>query len=102
MIKKAEIKESLINQLKNKKADTEYFLSLVDDYIWYWDQEKAMQRDIKVKGRTYESTSASGFNINKENPSVKNAMLYNKQKLTILKEMGLSTDNIISDDKDEL
>lgn len=96
------IRDSLIKQIENKGANVEHFLGLIDDYIWYYNQEKAMQKDIKKRGRTYEGLSASGYKIEKENPSVKNAVIYNKQKLAILKELGLSTDNVISDDGDEL
>lgn len=95
------IRESLIKQLQDKGADVEHFKSLVDDYIWYWNQERAMQKDIKERGRTYIATSAAGNEYEKDNPSVKNATLYNKQKLAILKELGLTTDNVVSDD-DEL
>lgn len=96
------IKESLIKQLVDNDADVEHFRSLVDDYVWYWKQEKAMQKDVKERGYTYDATSAAGKKFEKENPSVKNAVLYNKQKLAILKEMGLTTENVISDDEDEL
>lgn len=96
------IKESLIKQLEDKGANVEHFLSLVDDYIWYWNQEKAMQKDIKEIGFRFKTTSASGYPTEKENPSVKNAVTYNKQKLAILKELGLTTDNVVIDDDKEL
>lgn len=99
------IKASLIKQLKNKGADVEHFLGLIDDYIWYFNQEKAMQKDIKTRGRTYKAISASGFEVEKENPSVKDAVIYNKQKLAILKQLELTTDNVGTtgdDDEDDL
>lgn len=96
------LKESLTKQLKNKGADNEHFLSLIDDYLWYWKQESKMQRDVVDRGRTYESMSAAGNLCEKENPSVKNALLYNKQKLAILKDLEINTSNVISDDDDEL
>lgn len=96
------IKESLIKQLEEKSANVEHFLGLVEDYIWYFNQEKAMQKDVKNRGHTYSAISASGKVYEKENPSVKNAVMYNKQKLAILKELGLTTENCISDDEDEL
>lgn len=96
------IKDSLIKQLQNKGAKVEHFLGLIDDYIWYFNQEKAMQTDIKNRGRTYTSLSASGYEIEKENPSVKNAVTYNKQKLAILKQLELTTDKCGgSGDEDE-
>ncbi|WP_368488449.1 P27 family phage terminase small subunit [Clostridium sp. BJN0013] len=96
------IKESLIKQLENKSANVEHFLGLIDDYIWYFKEEKEMQKDIKERGRTYKALSASGYPIEKENPSVKNAVVYNKQKLAILKQLELTTDNVGYDDDDEL
>lgn len=96
------IKDSLINQLKKKGANVEHFLGLIDDYIWYFNQEKAMQKDIKDRGLFFKTTSASGNPIEKENPSIKNAVAYNKQKLAILKELQLTTQNcILEDDEDE-
>lgn len=96
------IKESLIKQLEDKGANVDHFLSLIDDYIWYWNQEKAMQKDIKERGFSFTAISASGKEYEKENPSVKNALMYNKQKLAILKELELTTKNVISDDDNEL
>jgi hypothetical protein len=97
-----QIKESLIKQLQAKGANIEHFNSLVDDYIWYWKQEKKMQKDIKDRGFSFETTSANGYEITKENPSVKNAIAYNKQKLSILKELDLTTSNVINEGEDEL
>lgn len=95
------IKESLIKQLENKGANVEHFRDLIEDYIWMYEQEKAMQKDIKVNGRMYKAKSASGYSIDKENPAVKNAIMYNKQKLSILKELGLTTENVINDKDDD-
>lgn len=101
MASASKIKDSLKKQLEDKGANVEHFISLIDDYIWYWNQEKAMQKDIKKRGFMFKTTSASGYEIEKENPSVKNAIAYNKQKLAILKELSLTTSNVVSDD-DEL
>ncbi len=96
------IKNSLIEQLREKGANIDHFSSLIDDYIWYWKEEKAMQKDIKIRGRTYITISAAGKEYEKDNPSVKNSVLYNKQKLSILKELGLTTNNININKDDEL
>ena len=61
------IKESLIEQLIKKDANIEHFSSLIDDYIWYWKEEKAMQKDIKDRGRTYKAISAAGKEYEKDN-----------------------------------
>ncbi|WP_291634561.1 hypothetical protein [Clostridium sp.] len=95
------IKESLIKQLENKKANTDYFLALIDDYIFYSNEEQGMQEDVKIRGRSYKAKSASGFIIIKENESLKNALIFNKQKLAILKQLGLTIDNVVGDDADD-
>ena len=95
------IKESLMQQLKEKNADVEHFISLVDDYVWYYEQEKAMQEDIKKRGLSYNAISSQGKEYLKDNPSIKNAVMYNKQKLAILKEMQLTTANVIKTDGDD-
>ena len=102
MTSETKIRNSLIKQLKNRGADVEHFLALIDDYIWYYNQEKAMQKDIKVKGMSYKAISASGKEYEKENPSIKNAVMYNKEKLAILKQLELSTTNVGSDEDDEM
>ena len=102
MTRATKIRNSLIQQLKNRGADVEHFLALIDDYIWYYNQEKAMQKDIKTKGMSYKAISASGKEYEKENPSIKNAVMYNKEKLAILKQLELSTTNVGSDEDDEL
>ena len=102
MTSATKIRNSLIQQLKNRGADVEHFLALIDDYIWYYNQEKAMQKDIKVKGMSYKAISASGKEYEKENPSIKNAVMYNKEKLAILKQLELSTTNVGSDEDDEM
>lgn len=97
-----EVKESLVKQLENKKAKTDYFLSLIDDYIWYFIEEKEMQDDVKIRGRRYKAKSASGFMMMKENESIKNAVTFNKQKLAILKQLGLTSDNVVGESNDEM
>lgn len=98
----ANIKKSLISQLQNNGANVDHFLSLIDDYIWFCKQEKEMQNDIKKRGHSFKTTSASGFEIDKENPSIKNAKMYNDHKLKILKQLGLEAKNIVDDPDDDL
>lgn len=43
---------------------------------------------------TIKATSASGKEYDKENPAIKAAALFNKQKLTILRELDLRTDTV--------
>jgi hypothetical protein len=88
------VKESLIKQLEIKGAKVEIYLSLIDDYMWLWKQEREMQKDIKDKGRTYTAISATGKDYEKNNPSVKDALQYSKQMVAILGALGLSTETV--------
>lgn len=102
MANRKQIRESLVRQLKSKGADVSHFVSLIDDYCWYWAKERAMRADISKNGYTYSQTSSIGATYERENPCVKTAVLYNKQKLLILKELGLTTDNVMSNEDDRL
>lgn len=89
----AQVRASLEKQLRDRGADLEVYKGLLDDYMFYFAQEKKMQTDIKHRGLTVTSISAHGKEYERENPSVKAAAMYNKQKLQILKELNLTTGN---------
>jgi hypothetical protein len=101
-IKIAEIKDSLIEQLTLKGANIEVYRDLIDSYIFCTKLERKMQADIRKNGLTYKAISATGKEYMKDNPSVKNAVMYNKQRLAILSQMGLSIDKVESESDDEL
>jgi Phage terminase, small subunit. len=95
MAKATEVKNSLIKQLQVKGADVTLYRALIDDYMWFFQQFHQMQTDIRKQGRTYTATSAAGKDYEKDNPSVKNALLYSKQMVAILAALGLSTETVI-------
>lgn len=95
------IRASLLKQLEDSGGNVAHFISAVEDYCYYEQLERDMQKDVKKRGVTYETASAQGKPIEKENPSVKGAYLYNKTKRDILKDMGLSVDKVIGEE-DEL
>lgn len=89
---KAQIKASLIKQLEAKGANVAHFMDLIYDYMSLYDIKKELQKDIKERGVAYETTSANGYPITKQNQSVKDLVAVGKQMLQLLKEMGLTTD----------
>lgn len=97
----SEIENSLTEQLVQMGASVDFYKSLVADYMFYEKQERKMQADIRKRGLTYMAVSAVGKEYEKDNPSVKQAYMYNKQKLQILKDLGLSTDKVRNLDDDE-
>ena len=56
------------------------------------ENEREAQAEVRKNGMTIKATSASGKEYDKENPAIKAAALFNKQKLTILRELDLRTD----------
>lgn len=89
----ASIRESLTRQLEAKGADIPLYQDYIDKYLFYDQQERKMMADIRHRGIMVQAVSAQGKEYERENPSIKLAALYNKQKLQILKELGLSTWN---------
>lgn len=98
---KKKVRDDLINQLRAKGADVLIFEDLIDRYMFYRDLEIEMHRDIAERGLEYPAVSATGKNYVKENPSVKQAVLYNKQCLAILQQLGLSPKEIEGDTEDD-
>ena len=95
------VRNSLNKQLKDMNADISHFEGLVDDYMFMWEQCEAMKANIRENGLVYTAVSSQGALYEKENPCTKNLLQYNKQMLSILKELHLSTDNIRAEDDDE-
>ncbi len=89
---KAKIKESLIKQIEVKNANVAHFNDLICDYMVLYDTKKMLQKDIKARGVSYETTAATGQKIIKQNQSVKDLVAVEKQMMSMLKEMGLTTD----------
>jgi phage terminase small subunit len=101
-ISRTKVKGSLIEQLALKGATKDHYIDLISDYMKLWDVKKALQEDIKVRGVTFKDYSSTGVMMQKNNPSVKELVMVNRQMLSILKELGLSTDNAGAGDGDDL
>ena len=98
---KKDIRESLMQQLISKGADVAHFEVLIDDYVEYFGLVKKMKADIRKNGLSYTAISAAGKEYEKDNPSVKMLPQYTRSMLSILKELGLTTDHVAEED-DEL
>lgn len=89
---RAKILNSLMKQLEAKGAKVAHFEDLIYDYLFLYDTKIMLQKDIKDRGVAYETTSANGFKITKQNQSVKDLVAIEKQMSGLLKELGLTTD----------
>jgi phage terminase small subunit len=96
------IRESLELQLAQKGAGLDCFTDLVKDYISLWKIKNRLLADIRKRGIVYKDRSSTGVLMQKNNPSVKELLGVNRQMLSILKELGLTTNTAGDDQKDEL
>ena len=70
--------------------------------VWHaWQHRKKMQADVRKNGIVIDAISSTGKAYQKENPAVKLAMLYNKQKLAILKQLEIVPSTVIDPDESE-
>jgi len=88
----AEIKESLMSQLKTMGKSSAHFENLVDEYIYLLGLIKNLKQDIKKRGIKYTETMSTGFSKTVNNPSIKDLMAANKQALAILHELGVTAE----------
>lgn len=96
------IRDTLMQQLENKGADNPHFINLVDTYMFYTEQIEEMKKDIIQNGFTVNYISNRGKDSEKENPCVKNIVMFDKIRLSILKDLGITTKEIASNVEDEL
>ena len=98
---KEQLKESLVQQREIRGADVKVYRELISSAIWFWQKERQMQKDVNKRGFSYKAISAAGKPYEKENPSVKNAVLYNNRYCAILSELGLSTEGFKTGKQEE-
>ena len=102
-IKKREaVKTSLLEQLAFKGASLEHYEDLIEDYLSFWDIKIKLIKDIKKRGIVYKDFSSTGVSMMKNNPSNKDLVMVSKQMLSILKELGLKTNEAGGGEDDEL
>lgn len=100
--KREQIKESITEQLVMMGAFKEHYIDLIGDYMGFWDVKNKLLEDIETRGVTFFDLSSVGVKMQKNNPSVKELVMVNRQMMSILKELGLSTANAATNEEDEL
>ena len=86
------VEKSLKQQLVSKGADVEIFKNMIDDYMRLWDLKEMYFEDVKENGRRVDG---------KENTSPKQIPIVNRQMLAILKQMDITTDNVVREDGED-
>lgn len=83
------------DQLAAKGADIELFNDQINDYMSMWDLKETLKDDIQKNGLRLNYTTSNGGKAEKDNPSVKQLPMVNKQMLMLLKQMDISTDKAV-------
>jgi len=86
------VEKSLKQQLVSKGADVEIFKNMIDDYMRLWDLKEMYFQDVKENGLRVDG---------KENTSPKQIPIVNRQMLAILKQMDITTDNVVREDGED-
>ena len=95
------IKESLIGQLRAKGSDIDLFVDQINDYMTLWDLKEKLKADIEEVGLRIDYVTANGTEMSRDNGSVKQLPVVNKQMLMLLKQLGVSTDVVIKVGEDD-
>lgn len=91
-ISKKTVEESMIAQLTVKGAATPVFIDLVKDYMKLWATKEKLAADIEERGVVYKDVSSVGVEMMKNNTSVKELIGVNRQMLSILERLNITTD----------
>ena len=94
-MKKKSVVESLTDQLIQMGADSDCFIDLVNDYMGLWEIKNDLLKDIKKRGVVYTDVSSVGVPMQKNNPSVKELVNVNRQMVSILDRLNITTDKCV-------
>lgn len=99
------VEKSLMDQLWRQGADIDAFRDLVYDYLKFWSIKDKLQRDVAQRGVSYLEAPANRPDappIWKQNPSVKDLVMINKQMLSVLAQLNLNPKTVSTEDGDDL
>jgi hypothetical protein len=98
----AELKKLITTSAEGRTIVRPDVADLIEQYIFLFKQIKEMKESIKTVGRTYETTSAAGKIYEKDNPAIKDLVIYSRQMLAIRKQLGLDLEGAELEEDDEL
>lgn len=89
VVKKEEVKKSLLEQLRLQNKSGQFYQDLVNDYMEYWTLKKKLIADVKKKGIRYETVNGNGITVEKANESIQNLQKTTVTMLKILNDLNL-------------
>ena len=87
--KRETIETDLIEQLIKQNKSQEFYLDLVNDYMFYYGLKMQMQKDISNRGLVITVTTGNGFTKKSVNENVKELRETSKMMLKIIQDLGL-------------
>lgn len=88
-ITEKKMRDSLQMQLKAQGKTDDFYMDLVESYIFYWKMKRELEEDIKEKGLRYECVNGNGVKTEKANESVVNLQKTTGTMLKILSDLKL-------------
>lgn len=101
MTEKDKIRAALLKQLKDRGAEQQHYISLVDDYLKMWEVKNFLFDDIKARGVTVVYDNGGGQTGRKKNDSVAEVNKISASMLKILSELGLRGADVKAVEPDE-
>lgn len=89
VISEKKVKDSLVNQLSEKGIETDYNLSLIDNYMKHWKIVADLNKDIKSRGAVVKAFDCKGNEVTKTNESIKIMNTEQAIMLKIIQLLGL-------------
>ena len=84
-----EMRNSLVKQLELRGMNADFYMDMVNDYVYYWSLKKKLIADIRKKGLRYETINGNGVHVEKANESVVNLQKTTATMLKILSDLKL-------------
>lgn len=86
---KKEMRNSLVKQLELRGMNADFYMDMVNDYVYYWSLKKKLIADIRKKGLRYKTINGNGVHVEKANESVVNLQKTTATMLKILSDLKL-------------
>ena len=96
------IENSLLEQLAMLGAMKEHYIDLIRDYMGLWEVKTELLDSIRERRVILKSLDPIEAMMQKSNPAFKDLVMVNKQMMSILKELNLSTSNVGDGEVDKL
>ena len=94
------IRSDMMNQLRAKGCDSEYYVSVVNEYMQYKAMLDALNNDIKERGVVIASEGVTAF---KRNDSIGESVKVKTIMLKLADSIGIKpNENAVVGDDDEL